>query len=279
MPELPEVETIVRQLQNTLQGKTIESMEIFDKKSFNRKRNFNRNGKVFPLKSIQKLTSAKIIKVERRAKAILFGLEGKKYLFIRLGMTGHFSYAEEREQRKKKYAVAAFHFSDGTSLTFHDIRKFGSLQLISEQKLRQELRRIGPEPLDKQFTSSLLLQLLQKKKNANLKTTLMDQSVIAGIGNIYAQEALYHARINPQRTAGSLTLQEAKKLYIRLQSILRKAIAAGGSTVDNYSSLEGAGSFQQHLAVYQQERCPQKHLLQRIVLGGRGTWWCKACQR
>ncbi|MBI2666194.1 hypothetical protein HYX13_01130 [Candidatus Woesearchaeota archaeon] len=183
------------------------------------------------------------------------------------------------EQRKTPHAKITVRFNDGSELTFHDIRKFGSFQLFSRNELLQELKKIGPEPLSEKFTPHLLFQLLQQKKNANLKTTLMDQSVIAGIGNIYAQEALYRAKIDPKRTAGSINLHEVKKLHFYLQSTLQKAIAAGGSTVDNYSHLEGAGSFQQQLAVYQKDFCPKKHSLQRIVLGGRGTWWCKECQK
>ena len=277
MPELPEVETIVRQLQKTVQGKIIAEIEILDKKYVNRK--INSSPQIPELSSLQNTPSAKIIKITRRAKAILMKLSQGKHLFIRLGMTGYFSHALSEESSKKEYGKVIIHFHDRSSLTFHDIRKFGSFQIFSEQELQQELKKIGPEPLAAHFTPSLLFQLLQNKKNATLKTTLMDQSVLAGIGNIYAQEALYHAKISPQRRAGSVTAEEAKKLHSALQLILQRAIAAGGSTVDNYSSLDGAGSFQQQLVVYQKYFCPKSHPLQRIVLGGRGTWMCEVCQR
>lgn len=255
MPELPEVETLRRQLENILRGKKIMKVEGI------------------PL-SFSNFLSQKITTVSRRAKVLILELENRGCFFIRLGMTGYFS-----QKKNDSYARVKFSFSDGSSLLFCDIRKFGSVRLLSKEELQKEIAKIGPEPLEKEFTPTLLYGLFQKKKNAVLKPTLMDQSFIAGIGNIYAQEALYSAGINPQRKCGTLTRKETEKLHTCIQTVLQKSILAGGSTVENYRNLEGAGNFQQQLVVYQQEKCPKKHALQRIILGGRGTWFCKECQK
>src|SRR3989338_2743233 len=203
MPELPEVETIVRQLQNKVGGKVIRKAEVYDK-----------------------IVDAKI-----------------------------------------------------KQLASISIRKFGHMKQVNKKELQRILDKHGPEPLDKSFTLQLFQTLLSKKSRANLKTTLMDQKVIAGIGNIYAQEALYFAKVSPLRNAGSLSAKESKALYTELRRILQQAIENHGTTVDNYSNLEGSGGFQNYLAVYQQERCEKKHLLEKITLGGRGTTYCPQCQK
>ena len=153
------------------------------------------------------------------------------------------------------------------------------MKLVTKKQLQQILDQHGPEPLEKSFTLHCFQKILAKKARANVKTTLMDQSVIAGIGNIYAQEALYFAGISPLRQSGSLSSAEARTLHHHLRRILQEAIEHHGTTVDNYSNLEGSGGFQNHLAVYQQEKCEKKHELIKIVLGGRGTSYCRICQR
>jgi len=153
------------------------------------------------------------------------------------------------------------------------------MRLVHKKQLQQVLDRHGPEPLDKNFTLRQFQEILAKKARSNIKTMLMDQAVIAGIGNIYAQEALYFAGISPLRQAGSLSSQEAKKIYTEIRRILQQAITHHGSTVDNYSNLEGSGGFQNYLAVYQLERCEKRHALEKINIGGRGTTYCPTCQR
>ncbi|MEK6900196.1 MAG: DNA-formamidopyrimidine glycosylase, partial [Nanoarchaeota archaeon] len=169
--------------------------------------------------------------------------------------------------------------SDGSFLTHNSIRKFGRMKLVDKKQLQQIIDKHGPEPLEKDFTSAVFQQILSAKKRANIKTVLMDQRVIAGIGNIYAQEALYYAKISPFRPAGSLSSAEVKSLHAHLQKILRQAIEHHGSTVDNYSNLEGSGGFQNYLAVYQRDKCPEGHDIDKAVIGGRGTSYCSSCQR
>ena len=266
MPELPEVETIVKQLNKFVVGKEIKSAVVLESKEAD--------------KLIEKVMPSKILKIWRRAKAIIIELEQKKYLLVRLGMTGHFHYAPtgESPEKDEKFAVVKFFLQDGSVLSYTDIRKFGSVRLCNEIQLQHKLVEFGPEPLGNEFTVDLFQRLLLKKKKANLKVLLMDQNFIAGIGNIYAQEALYHAKISPQRKAGTLTEKEIKLLHDAIQKVLRQSIAHNGSTVDNYAHIEGSGAFQNYLAVYGKEKCPLKHPVTKIYQGGRGTYYCPKCQ-
>ncbi len=266
MPELPEVETIVQQLHKKVAGKTIRRTEVYDKIV---------DGK------IKKLFSVCIQEVWRRAKYIVMDLDNGQHLLTHLGMTGHFHYVDQKRisNNHERFMVAKFHFSDNSFLTHNSIRKFGHMRLVNTSQLQKVLNKHGPEPLDKQFTLQQFQHILTKKARSNIKTMLMDQSVIAGIGNIYAQEALYFAGISPLRQAGSLSAKESKTLYIEMRRLLQEAIKHHGTTVDNYSNLEGSGGFQNYLAVYQQEHCEKKHPLEKITLGGRGTSYCPTCQK
>jgi len=266
MPELPEVETIVRQLQKKVAGKVIQKAEVYD-------------AIVDP--RIKKLSSTSIQRTWRRAKYIVMELGNGQYILTHLGMTGHFHFLDKNHSsnRHQRFMVAKFSFTDGSFLAHNSIRKFGHMRLVNKKQLQQVLGRHGPEPLDKNFALQQFQEILVKKARSNIKTTLMDQSVIAGIGNIYAQEALYFAGISPLRQAGSLSSQETKKLYTEIRRILQQAIVHHGSTVDNYSNLEGSGGFQNYLSVYQREKCGKKHALEKITVGGRGTSYCPTCQK
>ena len=266
MPELPEVETIVRQLQKKVAGKRIKTAEAYD-------------GMVDS--KIKSIPAVSIQNVWRRAKYIIMELDNGQYILTHLGMTGHFHFVDSKHisNHHQRFMVAKFLFSDGSFLTHNSIRKFGHMRLVNRKRLQHILDKHGPEPLDKNFTLRQFQEILVKKARSNIKTMLMDQAVIAGIGNIYAQEALYFAGISPLRQAGSLSSQEAKKIYTEIRRILQQAIKHHGSTVDNYSNLEGSGGFQNYLAVYQLERCEKRHALEKINIGGRGTTYCPTCQR
>lgn len=267
MPELPEVETIVQQLNRKVLDKKIVTAEVYDS--------------MVVAPTIKKLKSTTITKIWRRAKYIVMELDNGSVILTHLGMTGHFHYGDGKHisNNHEKYMVSKFLFSDGSFLTHNSIRKFGRMKLVNKPKLNQILSKHGPEPLEKEFTIKKFQELLSKKVRSNIKTTLMDQQVLAGIGNIYAQEALYCAGISPLRQAGTLSAKESQALYTHLRHILQQAIKHHGSTVDNYSNLEGSGGFQNYLTVYQQEKCPQRHLLEKITIGGRGTSYCPKCQR
>ncbi len=267
MPELPEAETIVKQLKKHVVGKRVTSAKVLEQKRAD--------------KNIERIMPRKIVRAWRRAKAIIIELGGEKYILIRLGMTGHFHYAAQGEGlgKDEKFAIVKFFLQDKSILSYTDIRKFGSVRLLNKQQLEEKLALFGPEPLGKEFTPQLFKELLIKKKKANIKTTLMDQNFIAGLGNIYAQEALYHAAINPKRRIGTLNEKEIQKLHHAIQKVLQQSIDHNGTTVENYVHIEGAGGFQKYLTVYEKEKCPRKHLLTKIYLGGRGTYYCRKCQK
>ncbi len=269
MPELPEVETVVRQLQDKVVGKTIKSVFIQDDKVFKQ--------------NTKKTINDTITDVIRRGKFIQIKLKSNNSLLVHLRMTGHLHFVSPQDTQKlqqQKYLsfhTGTLHFTDNSFLTYNSIRRFGTVELLTQQQLETYLQKFGPEPLE--ILESEFLKRIQKHTNAIIKTKLLDQHFLVGIGNIYAQEALYHAKINPQKKIGQVSQKNLKLLHSHLQRILKLAIKRNGTTVDNYSHLDGKGDFQNLLAVYQQENCPKGHTLTRIVQGGRGTNYCGVCQK
>src|SRR3989344_5063640 len=278
MPELPEVETIARQLQSKIAGKTILGIEVLDKKVID--------------ENIANILPSRIVDVSRRGKSIIIQLEQKNNLLAHLRMTGHFyhianqdrsyianqdrSYIANRDKSYKKYLSGIFKLNNGSFFTFNEIRRFGSVKLFTNEQLNRELSKLGPEPLsikDVEFAA-----LLKNYPSSVIKTKLLDQACLAGIGNIYVQEMLYHAGINPLKKIRDISEAKLALLHQEMQRILRLAIQNNGATADNYSHLAGRGNFQNFLAVYGQERCPKKHQLAKIKMGGRGTSYCKVCQ-
>ncbi len=265
MPELPEVETIVRQLQQQISGKTVRKVVIDDHAVVDNK--------------ILSLVPFKIESVHRRGKSIIMALNKPYCILTHLRMTGHFHHAatQAEKQASEKYRVAAFFLSDSTTLTHNSIRKFGRMTLLTPEKLKTSLSALGPEPLD--ISQHEFLAILDRYPHSNIKTKLMDQTFLAGLGNIYAQEILYHASISPAAKIGKINKFKKEKLYHHLQRLLKLAIKHHGTTVQNYSHMGGKGSFQQFLSVYQQQQCPKKHPLLKNTIGGRGTYYCPTCQR
>jgi formamidopyrimidine-DNA glycosylase len=259
MPELPEVETIVQQLNSKVKGKLVNNISI--------------NNSIVDSK-LKEIVPFKIKNVFRRGKSIVFELGNEKFILTHLRMTGYFCYNQE-----KNFQVAKFTFSDNSFLTHNSIRKFGGMKLVSKETLDKEFSKLGVEPLSKEFDLNYFKTIIDKKKNSNIKTTLLDQSLIAGIGNIYAQEMLYHSAINPHRKSGSLNGIEIKKLSLEIVRVLSLAIKHKGSTVDNYTNMEGAGNFQNIISVYNQSFCPLEHQIKKVSIGGRGTSYCPVCQK
>lgn len=271
MPELPEVETIVRQLQQNILGKVIQDVKIVDTTVVDA--------------AVKGALNTKITNVERRGKNIIIELDNDKALLVHLRMTGHFHYVpaniknNDSKNNYTKYLALKLGFADGSILTNNAIRRFERVYLLSRKQLQEKLSSLGPEPLSSAFTAKQFKERLCQHPQAVIKNKLLDQSCIAGIGNIYAQEALYHAKINPQRAVKSLTDKEMTAIYHELRAVLSAAIKHNGTTVDNYTNLDGQGNFQNFLTVYQRERCPQQHPIQKISLGGRGTYYCPRCQQ
>ena len=269
MPELPEVETIVQQLKKRILDRKVSKVDILDKTKIDPK--------------IKELAPFKVTNIYRKAKSIIIELEEGNYLLIHLRMTGHFHYAKKNKENKlvpfEKYVLAKFYLDDGSVLTHNSIRRFGGIKLVNRTQLIKELAKFGMEPLSKEFSLDNFKRSLEKKKRANVKTTLMDQKIVVGIGNIYAQEILYHAQIDPNRKVGSLFSKEEEILYHKVKEILKKAVDNHGTTVENYVHIEGSGGFQKFLTVYGKKNCPKGHKLKKLNLGGRGTSYCPKCQK
>jgi len=287
MPELPEVETIRADLARKLVGRRIKSVEILNPKT------------VAPAPAIfyKSLAGERIKMVNRRAKLLFLELQpSQKFLLIHLKMTGQLIYQD------KKGTVAGGHsdsaeaaaiypnrhtrvlivFSDNSRLFFNDLRKFGYMKLVTRAELGKFISRsYGPEPLTKDFSLDALAAILKSKKT-NLKAALLNQKNIAGLGNIYVDEALFAARLDPRRQASSLRAAEIKALYSAINKIIKAAIRWRGTTFNNYRDSEGRrGNFSRYLQVYgrQNELCLNcRQPLQKIKLAGRGTYYCPHCQ-
>lgn len=269
MPELPEVETIVTGLRQTVLGRTIRGIEILCPKIV--KSNLRSLTNTLPGKRIEEIS--------RRGKNILFSLSDKNTLLAHLGMTGHIFYYTKKAD-PDKHDVVLFRFRGQGELHFHDPRKFGKLLLVDNSDGSDPTDQLGPEPL--QLSLPEFVQLFRSRKRM-LKPALLDQDFIAGIGNIYADESLYEAEIHPQKTTDKLTPAQLKRLYQAIRKTLTKAIKTGGSSVDNYVDVEGnPGHFQIYHKVYGKEdkpchRCRAK--IKRILVGQRSTHFCPRCQR
>ena len=274
MPELPEVECIVRGLNYLVTGKKIVGLEFF----------FERMLAGVAVSEFTGQICGLIIKqVKRRGKYILFYLSGGKVLEVHLRMTGRFSFYPG-PTRPEKHIGVVFYFDGGSQLHFLDIRKFATFKLWDEKELYKAAPFcLGPDPLQDDFTLDLFLQMLEKKPRSKIKTFFLDQKNIMGMGNIYTDETLFRAGIHPEKRTGSLGAEEKKYLFETINDILREAVALGGTSISDYRNLEGvAGNFQNKLQVYRKKgaACPKcSNNIERIVVSGRGTYFCPYCQK
>ncbi len=246
----------------------------------------------------QGLIGQRIVSLARRGKLLIIELEeGNQYLLIHLKMTGQLIYRQgdhviagghsqasmEVEGLPNKYSHIIWSFSDGSRLFFNDLRQFGYVKLVSAQEKEDELSVYGIEPLAKAFTPAVLAKRL-KKRRVTLKQVLLDQSVIAGLGNIYVDEACFLAGIRPTRPADRLSVKEIKRLHQGIQKVLTAAITLRGTTFNNYRDALGrTGGFVRQLKVYgrEGERCTRcrSAQIEKIKVAGRGTVFCPRCQR
>ena len=280
MPELPEIETIKNDLTPHLIGKTITDVTI---PSDPKKRILRR----FPSQRrfIAELQGARIKKLRRRAKYLLFDLQSSRTLVMHLGMSGQLL-LRSIASPKEPFIRAVFHIGKRTELRFIDPRKFGELflQLPSVNTYPLTLDQLGPEPLTKEFSLEYLSRSLQKSKR-NIKSFLMDQKVIAGLGNIYSDESLFHAKINPFRITHTLRDDEIRRLHLSIREILRKAIRNRGTTAFDKRYRDGLGrmgKFQTKLRVYQRRGKPCfvcGAIIESARIGGRTASFCPACQK
>lgn len=271
MPELPEVETVRQQLAGFLKDKP----KITQVKTLRADLRFR-----FP--DFKSVTNHKIEKMDRRAKYLLFDL-GDQYLLSHLGMTGYWRFLQDEFLDKHDHLLLKL--SDERTLVYNDPRRFGFVDLIEKKNFENSkwLHHLGPEPWDQlRFTADYLYSM-GKKAQRPVKVFLMDQSVVVGVGNIYASEALFQAGISPLRLAKSLKLQDWQRLADCIPKILHQAVQSGGTTLRDYRNVYGeSGGHQTELKVYGREAelcvtCSAP--IKRKVLGGRSTFWCPKCQR
>ena len=282
MPELPEVETIARQLRELVVDRTISDFES----------RWVRLTEPEPAEVVAaRLRGRRISSVRRRGKFVVFDLDGGEALVVSLRMTGKLLFGVDDVD--ERYVRGQILFADGTALRFSDTRKFGRMAVVDAAALdaRTELRRpkmplhssLGQEPLARGFTVAWLRALLRRRPRAAIKVLLLDQRAIAGIGNIYAIEALWRARIHPLRKAGSLRAAEIVRLHEAIRWALRKGIRLGGASQRDYVDARGReGRMQREFQVYARagEPCPRcGRVIVRSVVGGRGTFHCPRCQR
>lgn len=271
MPELPEVEIVTRGLKKEIVGKKINSIEI------------SGTYKVHPSKEVflKTLIGAKIADVERVAKVILCKLDSGKFLTFHLAMTGRLLYRKSGH-KEELYQRVKFIFDDGTELRFSDLRMFGYAKVIDENELENLKTKYGPTPFHKDLTPEKLLEILGQRKSP-IKKVLLEQDVIAGLGNIYANDALWMAKIHPETLTTKITLDDAKNLLSSMQEILKEGLLHGGSTIKDFVDIYGnPGSHQHHFRVYGKENkpCPNcKTEVKMTTLGGRSTFYCPNCQK
>jgi len=230
MPELPEVETVIRGLKKTIQGKTIQKVEVFYPKSVKQDiSKFSRN-----------LEYTAIKKISRRGKNILITLSNGKTWLTHLGMTGHLFFQKGNNLPKAKHDILKIKFKNNSGeLRFEDVRKFGRVYVIEENG-ENTIDKLGPEPL--KVSSEQFLKIFRETKR-KIKPALLDQSLIAGIGNIYADESLYEARIHPETRTDQLSRNKLLGLYVAIRKVMKKAIQTGGSSVRSYVDVEGERGF------------------------------------
>jgi formamidopyrimidine-DNA glycosylase len=295
MPELPEVETVRRGLEAAMDGERITRVEV------------RRPDLRWPLPKdfAQRLQGKRVISVGRRAKYLLVDLSSGDVLVMHLGMSGSFNvflgkksenkrlglYYHERSERLAHDHVV-FHLASGASVTFNDPRRFGSMKLVARERLDGEplLRGLGPEPLGNTFDAAMLAEACRGKKTS-LKAALLDQRVVAGLGNIYVCEALHRAHLSPKRRASTLAARDgapnerATRLVDGIKAVLTQAIKDGGSSLRDHRLTDGElGMFQHHFRVYDRAGAPCRTAgcggaIKRIVQNGRSTFYCPVCQK
>jgi formamidopyrimidine-DNA glycosylase len=293
MPELPEVETVRRGLAPAMEGQRFAKVEA-------------RRGDLrwpLPKDFAARLEGQRVEGLGRRAKYLLADLSSGEVLVMHLGMSGSFRVLRAdgegrpgRYHHERSHLLAhdhvVFHMGNGAVVTFNDPRRFGSMKLVPRARLEEEplLRGLGPEPLGNAFDAAMLSAACAGKKTS-LKAALLDQRIVAGLGNIYVCEALHRARLSPRRRASVIATragaptERAERLVDSVKAVLKDAIAAGGSSLRDHRRTDGAlGDFQHNFRVYDREgaRCPTPRCpgtIRRIVQGGRSTFYCPVCQK
>lgn len=275
MPELPEVETVVRSLSPVIMGRTINEVIL-------KRRDLRFS---FPQRFRQVLANTKIINISRRAKYILIHLGNEKIWITHLGMTGMLSVRDKSDPLQKHDHVVV-DVGTNIALIYNDPRRFGYMDVCDVALLHTHkfFKNLGSEPFDKGFDGAYLKAQLQAKTTP-IKVAIMNQNLVVGVGNIYASEALHDAKIDPRRAANSLSLADCKTLVRSIQKTLTRAIEAGGSSIQHFENPMGdSGYFQYEFKVYEQAGMPcacksKKGIIEKISQQGRSTYFCASCQK
>ncbi len=287
MPELPEVQTTVSGLNKTISGFVItdvwteyNSPYFYGSKTIKDPKYFKYFKKT--------VIGAKIIRVTRRAKNILIELSNNHTILIHMKMTGHVMYGDyNKKDPYNRHVRLIFYLSNGKTIELCDSRKFAKVTLLDTNSLyeTEHLKNIGPEPLEKKFTFVKFKNQINKKSSKKIKLVLMDQTVIAGIGNIYADESLWRAGIHPEKLVGDISDTKLKELYSAIQTTLSRGIDLGGDSMSDYRNIHGEkGKFQEQHMAYRKTGTPClksgcKGKIIRIIVGGRGTHFCSVHQK
>lgn len=269
MPELPEVETSVRALRESLLGEIFTEARVYWSRHIDRP----------DLQAFQeRIAGLRVESMHRRGKYMIFTLSGGETLIVHLRMTGHLAVVD-RDAPLQDHTHTILALASGKELRFRDPRKFGRVYLVRDPE--EVVGKLGPEPLDPDFTPDVLLRQLQRR-SMRLKPLLLDQSFVAGVGNIYADEALYYAGLHPERPADTLNAVEIERLHSAIQKVLKMGIEREGASIDRYRKPDGSrGDMQNAVAVFRRtdEPCYECGTpIRRIVLGGRSTHYCPTCQ-
>ena len=283
MPELPEVETVRRGLEPSMSGAIILRADV-------NRPNLRRP---FPDRMAERLAGARVERLRRRSKYILADLDRGETLLIHLGMSGRMTVSGDplgqfvhTHPALQKHDHVVFHMENGARITFNDPRRFGAMDLIDTATAQAHplLARLGPEPLGNTFNEAHLVAAFEGK-NTPVKTALLDQRIVAGLGNIYVCEALFRAGIDPTRKAGRLSEAQVASLVPIIREVLNEAIASGGSSLKDFRQADGElGYFQHNFRVYgrEGEACKSEGCttaITRLVQAGRSTFFCPSCQR
>ena len=278
---MPEVETVRRGLTPAMQGQIIARLQV------------NRPDLRFPFpdRFIERVEGARITLMGRRAKFLVAELSTDDALIMHLGMSGRFTVDTEatadfhqKAGPNPAHDHVIFHMSNGATVTYNDPRRFGFMELWPMDQLDRypRIEHLGPEPLSNQFNAAYLGDAL-RGKSAPIKSALLDQAIVAGLGNIYVCEALFRSGISPRRKAQSVAGKRAERLAPAINEVIAEAIAAGGSSISDFASASGElGYFQKHFSVYDREGAPCDACgteIKRIVQSGRSSFFCSTCQR
>jgi formamidopyrimidine-DNA glycosylase len=286
MPELPEVQTTVSGLKKAITGLVIKDVWTDYNSPYFYGGDTIKDPAYF-LYFKKKIKNTQVLSVTRRAKNILIGLSNNFTILIHMKMTGHVMYGNyNRKDPFNRFIHFIITFSNGKTMEMSDMRKFGKVTLIPTPSMHEtvHLKDIGPEPLEKGFTFSIFKKQINSKLNEKIKLVLMDQGVIAGIGNIYADESLHRANIHPETIVQNIKDKNIKELYKSIISTLEMGIDFGGDSMSDYRNIHGEkGKFQEEHMVYKRKglHCLKKGCkgkIARIVVGGRGTHFCNVHQ-